>query len=384
MALFNGTENFVPAFEGQKTALQAGSQLQHGLAQGMAFGLRKREMDAEERQRMEQISALGKMTGFVKEGAPIPSKDTNFNVSAATHLINKFVEDPSWLVNPYTSKVATAMAGTAAEVVKLHLDGMRIKAASEAETGGTLTANRVGSSLLKLAEGGDEGADWASQWYALGEGGQPRYKDPANWETILKGYKDRSIQKSGVDPTDAQLLDIAEKARKSGNTRKADMLEAVVTEHGRNKGQPQKVEKSVSVTTEDFSTGDKVTRKMTEDEFSQSQASKPLVLDTETTQQLSTYAEEKAALSTGDTAKGPDWLGLSDRARNLAELKTKLEQKGINPDTGTRLSTNTPSANTAPSIPTPHSDYLRAHPETAEDFDAKYGAGSAAKILNTK
>lgn len=206
MALFNGTENFVPAFEGQRTALQAGSQLQHGLAQGMAFGLRKREMDAEERQRMEQLSALGKMTGFVKEGAPIPSKDTNFNVSAATHLINKFVEDPSWLVNPYTSKVATAMAGTAAEVVKLHLDGMRIKAASEAETGGTLTANRVGSSLLKLAEGGDEGADWASQWYALGEGGQPRYKDPANWETILKGYRDRSVA-PGEFPDTVQMED---------------------------------------------------------------------------------------------------------------------------------------------------------------------------------
>ncbi|MDO8636005.1 MAG: hypothetical protein Q7R34_07140, partial [Dehalococcoidia bacterium] len=53
--------------------------------------------------------------------------------------------------------------------------------------------------------------------------------------------------------------------------------------------------------------------------------------DSQTHNLLSKYADEKAAIASGDQSVGPDWMGLSNRARNLAELKTKIEQNGINP-----------------------------------------------------
>lgn len=255
----------------------------------------------------------------------------------AQKILQFYQNEPQWLANPRTRHAASSDFAQASKIIGINMQIERLNAQAEAARGKNTTSQRVGQSLLKLAEGGGTGAKWASQWYAQGEDGKPRYENPTNWASILEGYEQHATSKDGVDPTDAQLLDIAERARKSGDTKKAEMLEAVVAEHGRNKGQPQKIERSVSVKADDES-GATITRQMTEEEFAKSQANKPLVLDLETKQQLSTYAEEKAALSTGDKSKGPDWLGLSNRARNLAELETKLKQKGINPDTATRLS----------------------------------------------
>lgn len=269
-----------------------------------------------------------------------PSTRTNIperlDVEKAYRIMNRLAANPSWFEHPKTKHMAEAAYITAGKIVSLNLQMERLSANAESARGQNLTANQVGSSLLKLAEGGGEGAKWAAQWYAAGENGKAKYMDPNNWEQILKGYENHSIEKKGVAPTDVQLLNFAKQYRDEGDITNATRLEAIVDERGRNKSAAQKVEKSVTVTTDPL-LGNKVTRKMTEEEFAKSEASKPLELDTETKQQLSEYAEEKAAISSGDTAKGPDWIGLSSRARNLNELKTKLTQKGIDADTGRKI-----------------------------------------------
>lgn len=191
----------------------------------------------------------------------------------------------------------------------------------------------------------------------------------------------KAASRQGVLPADVQLLEFAEQYRLSGEEAKAVALESVVKEHGRNKGQPQKIDKSVTATTEDLTTGTKVTRKMTEEEFARSEASKPPVLDEETKKQLSEYAEEKAAISAGDKAKGPDWLGLSDRARHLKELKTKLIQKGIDADTGSRIGAATVTT-TAP--PAQSEIELRPDDPTKRVIGKRYRSASGREATWTE
>lgn len=288
-----------------------------------------------------------------------PSARTNIperlDVEKAYRIMNRLAANPSWFEHPKTKHMAEAAYITAGKIVSLNLQMERLSANAESARGQNLTANQVGSSLLKLAEGGGEGAKWAAQWYAAGENGKAKYMDPNNWEQILKGYENHSIEKKGVAPTDVQLLNFAKQYRDEGDITNATRLEAIVDERGRNKSAAQKVEKSVTVTTDPL-LGNRVTRKMTEEEFAKSEASKPLELDSETKSQLSEYAEEKAAISTGDTAKGPDWLGLSNRARNLNELKTKLTQKGIDADTGRKIGALEPAETISPDPETPQTN----------------------------
>lgn len=103
-----------------------------------------------------------------------------------------------------------------------------------------------------------------------------------------------------------------------------------------------KPDRPISVTETDPVTGTKVTRRMTLADAEQL----PAVADAATHRLLTKYAEEKAAIEAGDESVGPDWLGLSNRAKTLAELKTRIEQKGINPDTGRKIgAASTPRTN---------------------------------------
>lgn len=100
---------------------------------------------------------------------------------------------------------------------------------------------------------------------------------------------------------------------------------------------------SITVETVDAN-GNKLQRKMTQAEFAEYQKTASTIPDADTEKLVQEYAFLKSKIGAGDTAWGPDWLGLTDRRRRLAELETILQQKGVLPKQEAPPMTTAPSA----------------------------------------
>lgn len=110
-----------------------------------------------------------------------------------------FQDNPRYLANPYTRNAAESVFGAATKVVGINIQLERLNAKAESARAQSATAGMVGKSLLKLAEGGGEGAKWAAQWYAPGNDGKAKYEDPSNWAQILTGYETNIVKEIAKD-----------------------------------------------------------------------------------------------------------------------------------------------------------------------------------------
>lgn len=124
-----------------------------------------------------------------------PPAVKTLNVARAQHIINKLTSDPSWLADPRTAQAANGVFAAASKVIGMNVQLERVNAQLEASRARNSMARSVGSSLLKLAEGGGEGAKWAAQWYAADDDGKPLYENPKNWSSILGGYEQHTASK---------------------------------------------------------------------------------------------------------------------------------------------------------------------------------------------
>lgn len=145
------------------------------------------------------------------------------NVAKAQRIIQAFTDDPSWLADPRTSGAANAVFGAASKVIGMNIQLERANAQAEAAKARNSTAGMVGKSLLKLAEGGGEGAKWAAQWYAPGNDGNAKYEDPATWADILRGFENYSV-KTEKPTRERQLLNEALDAEANGSLEEAEIL----------------------------------------------------------------------------------------------------------------------------------------------------------------
>ena len=390
-----------------------------------------------------EADPLPQVKRFTSFTPPAKTDSPNLDLVKAQKILKFYEDQPQWLAHPFTQHAATADLANAGRIITGHIAIRKANTEAEIAIARNSTGTKVGNSLLKLAEGGGDGAKWGAQWYALGDDGKPLYENPKNWEAIISGYETNATKQVGTEPMSMKLEDgtviqgwknlktghfttdpayaigarldsskqlLEEKFKQQlalidpknkaaiermteryklalelfetelpQKTAAAKELigasaEAAIELSGTHEQNAEKLaafkksigsdkpDRPVTVTETDPVTGTKISRRMTLADAQQL----PAATDTATHRLFSEYAAEKSALESGDQSVGPDWIHLSNRARNLAELKTKIEQKGINADTGRRLggptaSTNAPAAS-APAAASATNEVIKLAP----------------------
>lgn len=170
--------------------------------------------------------------------------------------------------------------------------------------------------------------------------------DQADAYGAVVGIQSQIPTAGGRTPEIIALQGYAKKYRDEGDTKSADQIDAILTERGRAKGGIPS-DKTVTHQVKDPDSGVTVTRRLTE-----SEAGKLPITDKETKEQLKEYAELKAKVGAGDMKLGPDFNPLAeDRTVQLEALRTQLRQKGVDADTGERITDGLQSSGSVATSP---------------------------------
>jgi len=127
-------------------------------------------------------------TGQKENQRKLPPLD----LGLAYKTIEFYQVHPEFLANPLTTHAANAHLSQASKIIGMNMQLERVAIMGETSKAKNMMGKHVGTSLLKLAESGPEGAKVASKWYAVDEDGKPLYENPANWSGILDDYKDHT------------------------------------------------------------------------------------------------------------------------------------------------------------------------------------------------
>lgn len=161
--------------------------------------------------------------------------------------------------------------------------------------------------------------------------------------------------KEPTQPETVTLIETAKKYRLEGDAKSADMIESILLERGRTKAGMVAPSRPFTITTEDAS-GNKITQRLTEEEY----LARP-VTDKDELALLKEYSETKAALSSGDMKRGPDWNPLATpRGQRMESIRAELKAKGIDADTGKRITGQPEQAVAQPNVTQSEYEKLRS------------------------
>lgn len=153
--------------------------------------------------------------------------------------------------------------------------------------------------------------------------------DP-NSPEFIDAVQQASI-KEAAQPETVTLIETAKKYRAEGDSRSANMIEAILAERGRAKVGVVSEPRPYTITVDEG--GSKITKRLTEEEY----LNRP-VDDEETLKLIEQYRSAKSNAASGNERPGPDAISPLPTYRSKADkLKAQLLEKGVDADTGKRI-----------------------------------------------
>ena len=151
-------------------------------------------------------------------------KSTNLNLDGAKRTLNFFAEEPEWLANPYTSKVANTAFAAASDIIGKHVQLERLKNDSEAAMTRNSTIGLYNKMYGELLQSGENVTPFMS------DDGAPVFSKE-NFQTIASIYSER--MKSKPETTAGKILSERARIEASGDKKALARFDKLTEKTGR-------------------------------------------------------------------------------------------------------------------------------------------------------